>query len=116
MKGRREISEADWNKEGENLFGKNMMDWKFVCPSCGYVASIQDWKNVGAREGHVAYSCVGRWMDNPNTMFKKKNGGPCDYAGGGLFALNPVQVMRTDGTVRQTFEFAKGGKTCKQDG
>lgn len=95
-------SVAEWTAEGVRLFGENQMLWKFVCPSCGHVASVQEWKDVGASERHVAFSCVGRWMETKIALFGKP--GPCDYAGGGLFRLNPVHIVGREDNV---FQFAQ---------
>ena len=86
------MTQEQWRAEAVELFGPDPMDWKFVCPSCGHVASVRDWKDAGATEGEAAFSCVGRHLnaDDKNTFQKK--GGPCQYAGGGLFKLNPVKV------------------------
>ena len=75
------------------------MKWRFVCPSCGHVASVKDWKDAGASEGEVAFSCVGRHLNADDAKTFKHDGGPCQYAGGGLFGLNPVTVIHEDGTI-----------------
>jgi len=101
------MTHAKWVAEGRRLFGPNPDQWRFVCPSCGHVASVRDWKDVGADEGEVAFSCVGRHMDAGDAAAFKKNGGPCNYAGGGLFKLNPVEVVMPDGRTIQSFSFAE---------
>lgn len=85
------MTHEEWYAEGKRLFGEDVMQWRFVCPSCGHIASVQDWKDAGAPEGAVAFSCVGRWMGSEKEIFDK-SGGPCNYAGGGLFGLNPIKV------------------------
>ena len=102
-----------WLEEGLKRFGRDANRWKFVCPSCGHIASVADWRNSGALEGAVAFSCVGRWMSLGKAAERaafRRAGGPCNYAGGGLIGLNPVQVMK-DGVIHRLFEFAKGEKT-----
>jgi hypothetical protein len=37
----------------------------------------------------------------------RRAGGPCLYAGGGLFKLNPIHVFMPDGVVREAFAFAE---------
>ena len=91
-----------WNAEGERRFGVDRMAWRFVCPVCKHVASVADWKAVGATEGEVAFSCVGRHIDGAKSAFEGKGEGPCTYAGGGLFRLNPVHVEG-----HQVFAFAE---------
>lgn len=101
----RTITHEEWKAEGVRRFGADQRKWAFVCPSCGHVATVADWIEAGADEGEVAYSCVGRRRGVGGEKAFKKSGGPCNYAGGGLFKLNPVQVTFGDG-VRETFEFA----------
>lgn len=100
----RRLTKAEWEAEAERRFGKDPMAWKFACPSCGHVAAIADWKAAGAPVEAVAFSCVGRWLPDPKEAFRK-DGGPCNYAGGGLFRINPVIVVDGD-KEHQVFEFA----------
>ena len=85
------ITMDEWQAEGIKLFGPDHKKWKFVCPSCGHVASVQDWKDAGASPGEVAFSCIGRRTKGARDAFKKGKG-PCNYAGGGLFRLNTKAV------------------------
>jgi hypothetical protein len=94
------MTEAEWNAEGERLFGPDQLKWKFVCPACGHIASVQDWKDAGAKSEAAAFSCVGRWLAWCRDAFES-GPGPCNYAGGGLFRLNPVHVGE-----HQVFAFA----------
>ena len=104
----RTMSYADWMKEGIRRFGPDQMGWRFVCPSCGHIASLQDWKDAGASSRQAAFSCVGRYLNDPvvskNTF--KNTGGPCDYAGGGLIGLNPVEIVMEGERNTRVFEFA----------
>lgn len=109
MSSIREITYEEWVKEGTALFGTDRKKWRFVCPCCGHVATPQDWLDAGATEGEIAFSCVGRRSDHPREAFGKGNG-PCNYAGGGFFKLNPVQVTAPDGRVIQMFEFDRGAQ------
>jgi hypothetical protein len=100
----RKVTLEQYLAEGESLYGPNRYKWKFRCPSCGHVAAAEDWRAAGAPENAVAFSCVGRWLPKSEEMLSKA-GGPCNYAGGGLFKLNPVIV--TDGEKEHSFfEFA----------
>lgn len=95
------MTKAEWLAEGKKRFGDNHRNWKFKCPACGHVASVQDYKDAGAKAGHVAFSCIGRFLsDKPRDTFLSGKG-PCNYAGGGLIDLNPLEV---DGG--HYFEFA----------
>lgn len=101
----------EWTARGEALFGPNKMDWRFICPSCGHIADAREYKNAGAPNSALAFSCVGRWKGgDPKKTFKRR-GGPCDYAGGGLIGLNPIRVVfppDPDGTPHfiDVFDFA----------
>ena len=99
------INHAEWRAKAIDLFGRNPLDWAFVCPSCGHVATVRDWKEAGASSDHTGFSCIGRWLDAPDKNTFSKNGGPCQYAGGGLIGLNPVTVETESGHIR-VFEFA----------
>lgn len=101
---------ADWKKEGQRRFGKEFRQWKFVCPVCGHVASVKDWEDAGDKERTmVAFSCVGRLLDKCKNAFQgnSKGKGPCDYAGGGLFRLNPI-CIKEGGEEHFMFDFAEG--------
>lgn len=100
------MTQAQWTAEAERRFGPDQMKWRFVCPSCGHVASVQDWKDAKAPEAAVAFSCVGRWKGGDPEKTFMKQGGPCTYAGGGLIGLNPVEV-ESDGVSHRVFAFAE---------
>lgn len=100
------MTHEEWKAEGERRFGPDPMKWKFICPSCGHVASVQDWKDAHAPQNAVAFSCVGRWAGASDANTFKRDGGPCQYAGGGLIGLNPVEVRHPDGSVTRAFDFA----------
>lgn len=101
------ITLEQWHAEGTRRFGPNQMLWSFVCPCCGFIAAVEDWQSVGASEGEVAFSCIGRHMKHARDAFDKEKPGPCNYAGGGLFRLNPVQVLDSNGAVHSVFAFAE---------
>ncbi|MBE9036031.1 VVA0879 family protein [aff. Roholtiella sp. LEGE 12411] len=96
------MNKEQWLTHGQTLFGKDTMQWKFKCPSCGHIASVEDYKKTGAPSSAVGFSCVGRWLPVHKKAFddKDKRKIPCNYAGGGLININPVEV---DG--KKVFEF-----------
>jgi hypothetical protein len=113
------ITLAEWRAKATDLFGPDPMGWRFTCPACGHVASVQDWKDAGAPVTSAAFSCVGRWAGtNPDVARGDigpdgiKGKGPCNYAGGGLFKLNPVAVIDPDGQVMHALAFATA--TCQE--
>lgn len=101
----------EWIAEAERRFGADRLDWKFVCPSCGHIASAREYLDAGAPAGAIAFSCIGRWIKG--TDAKKTfmhGGGPCVYAGGGLFGLNPVTIEGGEES-NQMFDFAPATTT-----
>lgn len=86
------MTREEWEAEGKRRFGDDIMQWKFVCPVCGHVASTQDYKDVGASSAEVGFNCVGRHIEGSAAAFMETKQGPCDYSGGGLFKLNPLEV------------------------
>lgn len=105
---------AQWIEICTERFGADPMKWKFVCPVCNHVASVADWKAAGAPEGAVAFSCVGRWQRVARDAFDGSGPGPCNYAGGGLFQLNPVHVRMKSGEVHRAFDWAPAEKSGAQ--
>lgn len=109
----RTVTHSAWMQEAKQRFGPDPKAWRFVCPSCAHVASVQDWMDAEAGQGAVAFSCIGRYLDKGASSVAtaqadfKRGGGPCNYTGGGLIGLNPVSVDFEDGSQpRPTFEFA----------
>lgn len=101
------VSLSDWLAEGESRFGPDRMIWRFVCPACGVVATPLNWMKVGAPLGAVAFACHGRWLPRCRAAFDP-GPGPCDYSGGGLFNLNPVEILdpETREVLCRKFDFA----------
>jgi hypothetical protein len=106
----REISYADWEAEGTRIFGEDRKQWRFVCPACGVVTQVQEWLDAGVPD-QIAFSCIGRSRTKARDAFDS-GPGPCNYAGGGLFGLNPIKVTRSEKDARgepvvtATFAFA----------
>lgn len=103
----RTLTHAEWKAEGAHRFGDDINNWRFICPSCGHIASVADYRALGASPGAIAFSCIGRFTDAPHEAFAGPGTGPCNYAGGGLFAINPVTVVYSDGKEMNVFEFAE---------
>ena len=102
----RSVTRAQWEAEGHEHFGSDPLAWAFVCPSCEHVQTTRDYKDVGATIDDVAFNCVGRWVEGSKSAFSDMSPGPCTYAGGGLFTLNPVRITLPDGVVLSRFEWA----------
>lgn len=104
-----QIEKAVWFAEGERLFGEDMLKWRFVCPSCGNIQSAEDFKKYvdqGAVPGDAYSICIGRYIPGSGHLGSKTQ--PCNYSGGGLFKLNPVEII--DGqTIYNVFDFDRSG-------
>ena len=101
----RTMTKGEWFAEGERLFGPDVMKWRFRCPCCDHVASVQDYQDAAAPEGTVAYSCIGRYAGLNREAFDQ-GVGPCNYAGGGLIGMHRLEVIEIPRIGRPCFEFA----------
>lgn len=111
----RVVTYDQWCTEGELRFGPQRAEWQFICPSCGKIAKAQDWLDAGAPAGQIAFSCIGRSCPDTGEAFpKEKHGRGCNYAGGGLFPINPVGVVFEEGGTVHFFDFAPDGKGEEQ--
>jgi hypothetical protein len=99
------MTREQWIAAGKSRYGADRMQWWFRCPSCGHIATPQDYRAAGAPATAVGFSCVGRWSGAASEAFSDADG-PCNYAGGGLFRINPILV--TDGAQEfSMFDFAE---------
>jgi hypothetical protein len=80
-------SVEDWKKEGERRFGSDVMKWKFKCPMCGHIASVEDFKVAGAEDpANSAYEeCIGRYTGKGSP--KEGDASGCNWAAYGLFGI-----------------------------
>lgn len=103
------ITLEQYHARGRELYGEDSMMWQLRCPSCGHVATPQDWKDAGASGGEVGFSCVGRHSAHREAAAAaafRRNGGPCNYTSGGLFCINRVFVQ-ADGRSIPAFDYAE---------
>lgn len=104
----KQITHADWLAKGERLFGPDKLLWAFKCPICETRIEVRDWQKAGSKEGAVAFSCIGRYLDKKQEAFSKKKvvkGKPCNYTLGGLFKIHTLEVIFDDGLIDPIFEF-----------
>lgn len=74
---------ADWLAEARRRFGDNALDWRFVCPFCGNVASGRDWKDAGGDPQRSYVECIGRLIGAKGGLNRDREQ-PCDWAAFGL--------------------------------
>jgi len=106
------MTKAEWLVKGMELFGEDMTKWRFVCPGCHCVQSVEDfrqYKDKGAQPSSAYCECLGRYADGRSWSDEKmKKGERCDYCGYGLLHISPVIVIE-DGKEIESFAFDKGG-------
>lgn len=95
------MTEAEWRALGEKLFGPNLDRWRFKCPTCGHVMSVEKARAMPADEKaklrggwSIEQECVGRYV----------NGTGCDWCAYGLFS-GPFFVERDGGGRTPVFGF-----------
>jgi hypothetical protein len=92
-----------WEAKGRELFGDDKSKWRFVCPSCGNVMSIEkakaEFTMLQGRGWRPEAECVGRYLDDVG----------CDWAAYGLFR-GPL-IVKVDGDdIMEIFAFDFDGK------
>ena len=96
----------EWEAEGRRRFGNDYMKWRFICPMCGHIASVADFKAAGADNPNCAYSeCLGRYQGKGSP--KKGDSSGCNWCSYGLFGIptGGCYVITPDGQ-RHIFDFA----------
>jgi len=95
-------------KELKRRFGENMLDWSFVCPACGKVSTVRDFKNAGAQPNDSFQNCIGRFTGKGSPTKKSKDG--CNWAAYGLFGTldKGDVVVCEDGDSIQVFAMSEG--------
>ncbi len=97
------IGQKEWLEEGKRLFGLPATKWKFQCPVCKHVQTMEDFTAIGAEPCSAYQECIGRYIPGSQAKFlkspKTKRVGPCDYAAYGLFHLGREVAYEDGGTV-----------------
>lgn len=101
----------EWKAEGKRRFGEDFMKWKFVCPMCGHVAAVEDfrqYKDQGAEPDSSYVECIGRYTGAPGPE-KVKDASGCNWAAYGLFGIPKGGVFVITGEDKGThiFDFAE---------
>lgn len=109
----RRMTPEAFHAEARARFGDDFARYRFECPSCGHVASVQDWRDAGAPDSAIAFSCIGRWLGADDTHTFRRAGGPCTYAGGGLIGLTPWTITPADGPPYHIFALASASEGVK---
>jgi hypothetical protein len=101
-------TQSEWMQEGKENFGEDFTNWKFKCPACGHVASIGEFKELGADPNDAYQKCIGR-VNGKGTKNQKDLGDGCNWAAFGLFgtAGKGRTVISENGKEVDVFDFAK---------
>lgn len=108
------LSQVDFLAECAKRFGPKPRQWKFVCPACGTVQSIQQLFDAGLSQdevhGAMAFSCIGRFTGQDDAGIAAKQRGEkwdkgCNWTLGGLFQIHTLEVD-IGGCKRPAFEIA----------
>lgn len=112
------MTQVELLTEAKTRFGDNPLQWAFVCPNCGDVATAADFKAAGADPNRIGQECIGRHLgalDGPPTTDSgrsiAKRG--CDWCAYGLFP-GPWQIELPNGKTLSSFALApasKGGQS-----
>ena len=100
-------SVEEWRAEAERRFGPDPLKWRFRCPMCGHVASVEDFRIVGADSPDVAWQeCIGRYMGKGTPKDGDDSG--CDWAAYGLLGIPREHdiIIADDGTEIHAYPLA----------
>lgn len=102
------MTQSEWMEEGKRRFGGDFLNWKFKCPMCGHVASIQNFKDAGVDDPNCAYQeCIGRYTGKESA--KEGDSSRCNWAAYGLFGIpngKGILIINDDGTGTDVYDFA----------
>ena len=102
--------------EAKKRFGSDSNKWRFICPVCHTVQSIEDFSAIGVKDPqrYIGFSCIGRWTgkDSPG---KQPYGEGCNWTLGGLFRVHKLEVEDRAGEIHPHFELAPLFRTSGND-
>lgn len=102
----------EWKAEGKRRFGDDLKAWKYVCPMCGHVASVQDFINAGISEDDALddafQECLGRYTGKGTP--KKGDSSGCNWVAYGFLGIPNGKgciVITGEGKGAELFDFAE---------
>lgn len=103
------ISLDKWREEAVRRFGKNPDNWGFVCPACGHIATVGEFRALGANPNQALQECIGRVNGKGADGMKGLDVGfGCNWAAYGLFRTlgKGIIVKPEDEKTVEVFDFA----------
>lgn len=88
------MTEEDWRSLGERIFGANMDQWRFKCPTCANVMSME---KARAMPEETKAKLRNRWSIEQECVGRYLTGQGCDWCAYGLFS-GPFFVRRGEKT------------------
>lgn len=88
----------DWRDQATDLFGPRPENWAFVCPNCGDIATVADFRPDSTHR--AGSECIGRITPDRG----------CDWTANGLIA-GPTAVTFPDGGFTFAFRFGPARST-----
>lgn len=100
----------EFMNKGKEIYGVDMMDWKFKCPQCGHVHSLGDFQKAGIDINKGLSCCASRF---PELGYSKPD---CKWTTGGLFKIGGQFVISQDYIPILIFAFADGEDSNTSEG
>ncbi len=119
--GKREWTQAELLAEAKRRFGDDPLDFAFICPTCGDVATIREFAEIRCAGRHrdgsecaghgdaSGQECIGRRLGALKGSAKAWKGRGCDWCAYGLFA-GPWSIVMPDGRKASSFRLAEKPK------
>jgi len=92
----RRITKQQYFDELIEKHGSFKDNWACVCPKCGNVQTIAEFKDHDIDPNNVNYACIGRYVE----------GRGCDFVIDSLVKNHPLEVIMDDQTIALSFEIA----------
>lgn len=105
-----QYTQEEWMAKGHELYGEDKKKWRFVCPMCGNIQSVESMKENNPSIGDdtlqsINFNCEGRYTPNVG----------CDWTLGGLLQIHTVEIL-ADGKAYFSFAFADGNESQNGNG
>lgn len=107
-------TQTEWLKEAKEKFGEDHKKWKFICPACGHVTSVEDFMNAGGDMDGAYQECIGRYTGKGSPQKNDSSG--CNWAAYGFFGtLGKGRIIIADDSGKEVEIFQFAEETNKGD-